>query len=107
MTDDNKVLSRGQKQKSMLDQLLILWELDYKGFCEILKIDYKNLWRYRQGLREFRLNMEQIAELDKLLKKVDKRYSDLPLDWYLDPNQKEQHDENTTDQTNSYSDQAR
>ncbi|WP_013324100.1 helix-turn-helix domain-containing protein [Gloeothece verrucosa] len=91
----------------MLDQLLQKLELSYNDFAAYLGIHRTHLWQYRKGKREFRLNWEQVLKLDKLLEKVEMKISDLPPDWYLDPNQRE-HDENTTDYTNaSYSGQAR
>lgn len=89
MKDKPSDLSRGKKQKSMLDRMLDEWDLDYNGFADFLGVQRMALWRYRKGEREFRLNMEQIQKLDKLLEKLGKRFSDLPPDWYRDLDQKE------------------
>lgn len=83
-TNNTYDLSSDKQEKSMLDQFLAQWELDYIRFAEYLGVDYTTLYRYRKGQREFALTMEQIQKLDKLLAKVGKRLSDLPADWYRD-----------------------
>jgi hypothetical protein len=70
----------------VLDQLLDAWHLDYVAFSDYLGLDRRNLWRYRTGKREFRLNMQQMAKLDELLGQVGLRFKDLPDDWFLDKN---------------------
>ncbi len=83
-TNNQCGLSSDKQEKSMLQQLLDQWELDYNRFSDVLGIDRQSLWQYRTGKREFRLSMEQIQRLEKLLKQVDKTFSDLPSDWYRD-----------------------
>lgn len=73
----------------MLDTLLEQWGMDYQGFSKFLEIDYKTLWAYRMGKREFRLNMEQIQRLESLLKQVGMDFSKLPSDWIRDIEPKE------------------
>lgn len=84
MQDKRPNLSRGKKNKSMLEKLLEKWDLSYVGFSEYLGINRKTLMQYRKGQREFRLNMEQIKKLQQLLKKVNLDFDDLSPDWYKD-----------------------
>lgn len=89
MKDKHSDLSRGKKQKSMLDHLLDEWGLDYNEFADYLGVHRQALWQYRRGTRKFRLDMEQIHKLQQLLKKIHKDIGDLPLDWYRDINGEE------------------
>ncbi|ACK68610.1 hypothetical protein PCC7424_0140 [Gloeothece citriformis PCC 7424] len=86
MTDNKPTLSRGKKKKvqSVLDKLLEEWDMDYGSFSDYMGFHRNGLWKYRIGEREFRLNMSQIQKLEKLLHKIGKSFSDLPIDWYLD-----------------------
>ena len=84
MNIKNEKLSRGKQKKSMLSDLLDKWELNYNSFADYLGIHRTHLWKYRQGKREFRLNMEQIHKIEKLLEKVGMKFEDLPPDWFLD-----------------------
>jgi predicted transcriptional regulator len=90
MTDDVPKKSRGAKEKSMLDSLLEQWDMNYQGFSELLGIDYKTLWKYRTGKREFRLNWVQIVSLQRLLKQIGKDVTDLPSDWIRDKQAREE-----------------
>ncbi|WP_013324101.1 hypothetical protein [Gloeothece verrucosa] len=74
----------------MLDELLEKWGFEtYNDFADFLGVHRQTFWRYRVGEREFRLNWQQVLKLNKLLKQIGKDIEDLPLDWYLDPNQRE------------------
>jgi hypothetical protein len=84
MSSKPKNLSREKKEKSMLDQLLDTWELNYNGFADYLEIDRRTLWKYRTGKLDFKLDWQQIQKLQQLLKRVGKDFSDLPSDWIRD-----------------------
>ncbi|PSF25884.1 hypothetical protein C7H19_25205 [Aphanothece hegewaldii CCALA 016] len=83
MSKDRIDLSRGNG-KTVLEQLLEEWDLDYVKFSKLLGFNRISLWQYRIGRREFRLSMTQIKTLEKMLAQVNLKFSDLPDDWILD-----------------------
>lgn len=83
MCKDRIDLSRGNG-KTVLEQLLNEWNLDYIKFSKLLGFNRISLWQYRIGRREFRLSMTQIKTLESMLKEIGLSLVDLPDDWILD-----------------------
>lgn len=84
MVEQNRKHSKEAKQKSILDLLLDDLQWDYMDFADHLEINYRTLYQYRKGQRELRLTWQQIKKLELLLAKQEKRFNDLPDDWFRD-----------------------
>jgi transcriptional regulator with XRE-family HTH domain len=72
------------KNKPVLEQILKVHNLTYENLSEQLGISPRTLRQYRQGTREFRLNMQQLKVLAELLEPFDMTILDLPNDWILE-----------------------